>query len=117
MDKASDVLLRAAFYVSGQSRNSMQRIYVHKDISTDFINMFSKKAFERLKIGDPMKDDTNIGPIAVSENVEFMQDLVDDAISMGGSAVLGGMKNTDENGLGRFYEPTIIANANNGMRV
>jgi acyl-CoA reductase-like NAD-dependent aldehyde dehydrogenase len=36
---------------------------------------------------------------------------------MGGSIVLGGNTNTDELGLGRFFEPTIIANANNGMRV
>jgi len=35
---------------------------------------------------------------------------------MGGSLIIGGNANTDENGLGRFFEPTIIANANNGMR-
>ena len=35
---------------------------------------------------------------------------------MGGEIVLGGNQNTDDKGKGRFFEPTIIANANNGMR-
>ena len=35
---------------------------------------------------------------------------------MGGLTVLGGNANSDEKGMGRFFEPTIIANANNGMR-
>jgi acyl-CoA reductase-like NAD-dependent aldehyde dehydrogenase len=35
---------------------------------------------------------------------------------MGGSIIVGGNQNSDDKGLGRFYEPTIIANANNGMR-
>jgi acyl-CoA reductase-like NAD-dependent aldehyde dehydrogenase len=35
---------------------------------------------------------------------------------MGASILLGGNMNTDEAGLGRFFEPTVIANANNGMK-
>ena len=63
-----------------------------------------------------MNETTNIGPLAVSEFVETMQEFVDDAVSMGGSVVLGGTANSDEKGLGRFYEPTIICNATNGMK-
>lgn len=62
-------LVKGAFYNTGQSRNSIQRIYVHKDISGDFINQFSKKAFEELKLGDPMNEDTNIGPMAILEHI------------------------------------------------
>jgi acyl-CoA reductase-like NAD-dependent aldehyde dehydrogenase len=42
--------------------------------------------------------------------------ICEDSINMGGLLVLGGNPNTDDKGLGRFFEPTIIANANNGMR-
>ena len=48
LENAADVLIRAAFYNAGQSRNSMQRIYVEKNISEDFINLYAKMAFERL---------------------------------------------------------------------
>jgi acyl-CoA reductase-like NAD-dependent aldehyde dehydrogenase len=36
---------------------------------------------------------------------------------MGGLVCVGGNANTDDKGMGRFFEPTIIANANSGMRV
>lgn len=91
-------------------------MYVHKDISGDFINKFSKKAFEELKLGDPMNEDTSIGPMAVLDHVEDLQEICDDCVSMGGLITLGGNPNTDDAGKGRFFEPTIIANANNGMR-
>ena len=64
-----------------------------------------------------MKDEINIGPIAVAEQIEHLQDLVNDSVSMGGTLVIGGNPNTDDKGIGRFYEPTIIANSNNGMRL
>ena len=67
IDRASQSLLKASFYNNGQSRNSIQRIYVHKEISTEFINLFSKKTFAGLKIGDPMLDETTIGPLALTE--------------------------------------------------
>ncbi len=63
-----------------------------------------------------MKEDTNIGPMAVLDHVEQLQEICQDSVNMGGSLIIGGNANTDENGLGRFFEPTIIANANNGMR-
>jgi acyl-CoA reductase-like NAD-dependent aldehyde dehydrogenase len=117
MDLALQTLLKGSYYNTGQSRNTIQRIYVHKDIGGDFINHFSKKVFEELKIGDPMKEDTNIGPMAVLDHIENLQELCQDSINMGGLVCVGGNANSDENGLGRFFEPTIIANANNGMRV
>jgi acyl-CoA reductase-like NAD-dependent aldehyde dehydrogenase len=78
--------------------------------------MFTKKAFESLKLGDPMDPSTNIGPIAMPEGPEILVDYCNDAVSMGGSLLLGGNMNTDDKGLGRFFEPTIIANSNNGMK-
>ena len=63
-----------------------------------------------------MNEKTNIGPMAIIDHVEGLQEICEDSINMGGLLVLGGNPNTDEKGLGRFFEPTIIANANNGMR-
>lgn len=87
----------------------MQRIYVHKDVSDNFTNLFTKKTFEGLRLGDPMKDETNIGPLAISESLEHVHELVNDAVSMGGTLLIGGNQNTDSEGKGRFYEPTVIA--------
>jgi acyl-CoA reductase-like NAD-dependent aldehyde dehydrogenase len=115
-DLTLQTLVKGAYYNTGQSRNSIQRIFVHKEISTKFINAFSKKVFEDLKMGDPMNEDTYIGPMAVLEHVEQLMEICEDAINMGGQVVIGGNPNTDEKGLGRFFEPTVIVDANNGMR-
>jgi acyl-CoA reductase-like NAD-dependent aldehyde dehydrogenase len=69
-DLTLQTLVKGAYYNTGQSRNSIQRIYVHKDISSTFINAFTKKVFEDLKMGDPMNEDTYIGPMAVLDHVE-----------------------------------------------
>jgi acyl-CoA reductase-like NAD-dependent aldehyde dehydrogenase len=70
MDLALQTLLKGSYYNTGQSRNTIQRIFVHKDIGGDFINQFSKKVYEELKLGDPMNEDTNIGPMAVLDHIE-----------------------------------------------
>lgn len=115
-DLTLQTLVKGAFYNTGQSRNSIQRIFVHKEISNKFINAFSKKVFEDLKMGDPMNEDTYIGPMAVLDHVEQLMEICEDAINMGGQVVVGGNQNTDEKGMGRFFEPTVIVDANNGMR-
>ena len=79
VDLAIKRLLEGAFYNTGQTRNSIERIYVHKEIYNDFVNRYTKKAFEELKIGDPMLETTNIGPIALAEGPEFLHEVVTDA--------------------------------------
>lgn len=65
--------------------------------------------FEQMKLGDPMLETTNIGPLANGEQPEYLKEIVDDAISLGASVVVGGNMNSDEHGKGRFFEPTVIA--------
>ncbi len=98
IELALQTLVKGSYYNTGQSRNSIQRIFVHKEISGSFINQFSKKVFEELKIGDPMKEDTNIGPMAVIEHLENLQEICNDSVNMGGLLVVGGNQNTDDSG-------------------
>lgn len=75
-----------------------------------------------------MDEQTDIGPLAQLDYIEKMEGMfykikskliayIADAVNMGGALVLGGNQNTDDKGMGRFFEPTIIANATNGMKV
>lgn len=79
--------------------------------------MLSERAFETFQLMDPSLDESNFGCIPWAEAVVLLEETVADAQSNGGLCTIGGYKNTDENGLGRFFEPTIIANANCGMKV
>ena len=89
---------------------------MHKDVGGEFTNRFTRKAFEELQLGDPMLETTNIGPMAILEHIEELQQICEDSVNMGGLLLLGGNPNSDAAGKGRFFEPTVIANANNGMR-
>lgn len=78
--------------------------------------MLSEKVFETFKLGNPMDKNSNYGCINFAEGLEFIESVVKDAQKQGGIVTIGGFKNTDENGMGRFYEPTVIANVNEGMK-
>eukprot|EP00349_Pseudokeronopsis_sp_Brazil_P000969 CAMPEP_0202961582 /NCGR_PEP_ID=MMETSP1396-20130829/5644_1 /ASSEMBLY_ACC=CAM_ASM_000872 /TAXON_ID= /ORGANISM="Pseudokeronopsis sp., Strain Brazil" /LENGTH=112 /DNA_ID=CAMNT_0049681507 /DNA_START=519 /DNA_END=857 /DNA_ORIENTATION=- len=83
-DQAVEEILKQSFYNSGQMRTAVQTIYLHQNVATDFTNEFSRRAFERLKLGDPMDPATNVGPIALPENQQVLTEFCEDAISMGG---------------------------------
>ena len=80
------------------------------DISSSFINKFTKAAHDLIILGDPMNPETNLGPIADLETIQTLKEHIEDTVDMGGELLLGGNENTDESGKGRFFEPTIIAN-------
>lgn len=73
--------------------------------------------YEVFKLEDPRLDSANLGCIPWAEAVMILEETVKDAQSQGGMCTIGGYRNTDETGNGRFFEPTIIANANCGMKL
>jgi acyl-CoA reductase-like NAD-dependent aldehyde dehydrogenase len=64
-----------------------------------------------------MLDTSNYGCINFPEAITFFDEFVRDAVANGGTVTIGGFKNTDSEGMGRFYEPTVIANVNPGMKI
>lgn len=104
------------FYNSGQSKSSVEGILVDEGIANKFINMLTERTNEVLKLADPRLDSTNFGCVRDAGYIQFYEDIVDDAQSQGGLVTLGGFANSDANNMGRFYEPTIIANTHAGMR-
>ena len=110
LDKIADACLWGVFYNSGQSRNDIQSILVHESLFNKFTNMLSEKVYETLVLKDPMDETSNFGCIPFPEAIDIMDNMVDDAVKQGATVTIGGFKNTDESGFGRFYEPTLIAN-------
>jgi len=117
LERAVDKCMWGKFYNSGQSRSSIEGILVHHTMVNRFTNMLSEKVNETLFLDDPMKDETNYGVINDPTQILNYNEIVNDAVSQGGVVTIGGYENTDEQGLGRFYEPTIIAKCHSGMRL
>jgi succinate-semialdehyde dehydrogenase/glutarate-semialdehyde dehydrogenase len=105
LDIAAKGVLASKFRNSGQTCIAGNRIYVHHKIYDDFIIKFTELT-AKLKVGDPLSKDTDIGPLINQGAYEKVKNHVEDAIQKGAICVLGG-KGEDKNNT-YFYEPTIL---------
>ena len=113
IEKASSGAIKGRFLNCGQSCVASKRFIVLKKISNEFIESFVQKA-EKLKVGDPMSDSTDIGPLSSVKSLDNIDSMVKDAVSLGGEVLTGGQR---IGSVGAFYKPTVIKNVNSQMRV
>ncbi len=99
-----------AFYQAGQSCISVQRIYVHKKIYDRFISDFVEET-KKLKVGDPMEEDTDVGPVIDDRSADRIMSWIEEAINDGAELLIGGNRN------GRIIEPTILINVSPTSKV
>jgi len=99
-----------AFYNQGQVCISVQRIYVHQSRYAEFMEKFVAGT-QRLKIGNPLDQDTDIGPMIAESEADRVQDWVKEAVAQGAEAVCGGRRE------GNIYHPTILINTKPEMKV
>ncbi|TRW25791.1 NAD-dependent succinate-semialdehyde dehydrogenase [Flavobacterium zepuense] len=104
------VAINARFQNTGQSCIAAKRFLVHSSIYDAFMEQFIKGVAE-LKSGDPMNEDTYIGPLARVDLAEDVQKQVDDSVAMGAKIVIGGKRSN------AFYEPTVLTNVTPDMPV
>nr|WP_211083744.1 NAD-dependent succinate-semialdehyde dehydrogenase [Cylindrospermopsis raciborskii] len=105
LELAVSTAVTARLINNGQSCIAAKRLIVAEAIADRFEEMLLAK-FATLKIGDPLADDTDIGPLATSKILEDLDNQVQMAIASGGKILLGGYPIKE--GHGNFYPPTII---------
>jgi len=74
------------------------------------------EAFSSLKVGDPMEPDTVIGPLVSARQRDRVESIVEEARREGATVATGGQRPADLS-VGWYYEPTLITDAHNGMKV
>jgi succinate-semialdehyde dehydrogenase/glutarate-semialdehyde dehydrogenase len=94
----------------GQSCIAAKRFIVHTDVYDDFLDSFIDE-IESLTIGDPMDEDTDIGPQARTGLMEELHAQVEDSVAAGATVVTGG-EPLDRDGA--FYPPTILTDVPEG---
>jgi len=113
IEKASSGAIKGRFLNCGQSCVASKRFIVSKKIANEFIESFVQKV-EKLNVGDPMSDSTDIGPLSSVKSLDNIDSMVKDAVSLGGELLTGGQR---IGSVGAFYKPTVIKNVNSQMRV
>jgi len=114
IEKASTGAVKGRFINCGQSCIASKRFLVVKDVANEFIAKFVQKT-EKLVVGDPMSDATDIGPLVNKSALQNIDAMVKDAMSNGAEVLTGG--DLAGNGSGYFYKPTILDKISPIMRV
>jgi len=113
IEKASNGAVKGRFINCGQSCIASKRFIVSKKIANEFIEKFTQKV-EELKVGDPMIDDTDIGPLVNAEGLNKIDSIVKDVVKEGAELLTGGERMKSK---GYFYKPTVLKNVSPKMRV
>jgi succinate-semialdehyde dehydrogenase/glutarate-semialdehyde dehydrogenase len=109
LERAIATAVQARVINNGQSCIAAKRFILHDRIADEFEQEFVRR-MAALKVGDPMDEATDVGPLATADGLKTLQEQVNDTVKMG-AAVLTGGKRTDGPGRqGNFFEPTVLAN-------
>ena len=107
LEAAAEGAIVGAFANCGQDCTAATRIYVHDGVRDAFMERLLHKV-DRLVVGDPMDDATNLGPLVSPEQRERVHAFVQRAIEAGATVARGGEL---PDGPGAFYPPTVITGA------
>ncbi|SDX37898.1 succinate-semialdehyde dehydrogenase / glutarate-semialdehyde dehydrogenase [Geodermatophilus africanus] len=113
LERAADVAVTARCQNNGQSCIAAKRFFVHADVAEEFTRLFAER-LAALTVGDPMAEDTQVGPLATESGVEDVERYVQDAVEKGATVVVGG-KRVDRPGW--FYEPTLVTDVTPEMGI
>lgn len=117
IDNAVKGVVSGIFAATGQSCIAGSRALVHRSIYADFLDSLLVLA-KSARMGDPMEDGTQVGPITTRPQFAKVLEYIDIARKEGARLVLGGSPaDRPECGRGWFVEPTIFADVRPDMRI
>ncbi|UJS17477.1 MAG: aldehyde dehydrogenase family protein [Candidatus Jettenia sp.] len=110
LDYAVKRCIASAFSFSGQICISLQRLFVNKKIYDSFMSSFVND-IKTLKMGNPMDEETRLGPMIDEQAAQRVELWVNEAVRDGATLITGGRRK------GTFYESTVITNTTPQMKV
>jgi succinate-semialdehyde dehydrogenase/glutarate-semialdehyde dehydrogenase len=113
IDAAAATAVKARVSNNGQSCIAGKRFIVHTDVYDRFVRQFVDK-MNALKVGDPMDEATDVGPLATESGRADVAELVDDAVLKGAEVLAGG---SAPDRPGWYYLPTVLAGLTDDMRI
>jgi glyceraldehyde-3-phosphate dehydrogenase (NADP+) len=99
-----------AFSYAGQSCISVQRVYVHEDRFDEFVAALLPK-IKALKVGDPLDDVTDIGPVIDHTAADRINSWLQEAVAEGATVLTGNQRE------GNLWQPTVLTDIDEDMKV
>lgn len=114
IENAVKTCVKGRIYNNGETCVSAKRFILSTTIHDEFVEAFVA-AMEAVTIGDPMSDDTDLGPVASQEQFETLSDQVGQSIEGGATLACGGVPDSDEReGGGYFFPATVLTDCQPG---
>lgn len=113
LEAAAEAAIACKYRNAGQTCVCANRLYVQEGVYDEFSKIYVEKV-KALKVGSGLENGINVGPMINQSAVAKVTELVEDAKAQKGQIAVGG--NTHAAG-DLFYEPTVILNASNDMKV
>ena len=108
--RAAQRVAFGGYYQAGQSCIAVQRVLVHDSVADEFRDALIAEV-EKLKTGDPMDPETDVGPVINHDALERISAWVDEAVQAGAEVLTGGKREDP------FYMPTVLAETRDDMKV
>lgn len=122
IDKIVDNLVWLSFMNAGQACASIERLYVHDSLVEELVVKMVERV-NRLRLGNPLHPDTDIGPVIDEGQLNRIDGMVKRAVEQGGRIAAGGRVRAGLGGRlpgglpGWYMEPTIVTNVWHGMEL
>jgi acyl-CoA reductase-like NAD-dependent aldehyde dehydrogenase len=113
IEKASIGAVKGRFINCGQSCIASKRFIVVKEVADEFTEKFVQKT-EQLRVGDPLSEDTDVGPLVNAKSLENMEGIVNRTIKSGAELLTGGER---INSKGYFFKPAIFKSVSPEMEI
>lgn len=110
LDTAIAQTVEGACYNAGQSCCAVERIYVHRS-QVDAYLQGAQDAIASYRMGDPLAEETTLGPLASPSGLDLLEGQVTDATDSGARLIAGGVRVPDVSG--NFFPPTLLAEVPN----
>jgi glyceraldehyde-3-phosphate dehydrogenase (NADP+) len=110
LEYAVQRVVAGAFSFAGQVCISVQRVFIHEEVYDAFTRSLVD-AVKRLKVGDPVDPETDVGPVIDDASAERIESWIEEAVQAGGRVLVGGTRQ------GRLFEPTVLADVSTACRI
>jgi acyl-CoA reductase-like NAD-dependent aldehyde dehydrogenase len=110
LNAAVEATVSGSFWASGQNCIGTQRIFVERNVFDQFATEFVAQT-QQLCVGDPMDENTDVGPMISPKQSTRIEAWVNDALNQGATLLIGHHRD------GNFYHPTVLTNVPKNAQV
>jgi succinate-semialdehyde dehydrogenase/glutarate-semialdehyde dehydrogenase len=113
VEAAAEHAAKSRLMCAGQTCIAAKRLIVHSSVADRFQQLFLA-AMNRAKMGDPLAEDTTLGPLAREDLLDTLERQVQESVAQGATLLCGGQR---VEGVGLFFPPTVLSDVTRDMPV